>query len=121
MRKFLDDLWRDLAGLPPEEEPKKLPPLAALKASEWSTPFEKAMRNRLIMGSFRYGLLRDPKKKNWDRIGRIERECGLYKQDGNDERLVDIANMCLLEFEEGKHPNKHFIAADDKGHNRRVV
>jgi len=24
--------------------------------------------------------------------------------------LVDVANLCLMEFEEGKHSNKHFKA-----------
>lgn len=37
----------------------------------------------------------------FDRIKRIEQEMAMYKKDKNKERLVDAANMLLLEFEEG--------------------
>ncbi len=80
---------------------KKLPPLEILRKSEWSAPFEMLMRNRLIMGCFRYGRMHDRDKPNWDRVGRAFAELELYMKDRNKERLVDVANMMLLEFEEG--------------------
>ena len=89
----------------------------ALLKSEWSPRFEQLMRNRLIQGCFRYGAFAEKRKKfNYDTateaITRIER----YQKDGNVEHLVDAANMCLLEFEFGKHPKKHFKAVDDGKH-----
>lgn len=84
----------------------------ALAASEWSAEFEHLMRNRLIMGALRYGLLGDPRKPNWDRMGRLALECDAYLIDHNQERLVDMANMCLLEFVDGVG---HFEAKDDTG------
>jgi hypothetical protein len=74
------------------------------------------MRNRLIMGALRYGLIHAPGKPKYDRIGSITRRLEKYKQDGNLEHLVDAANLCLMEFEEGTHPLKHFGAQDDGEH-----
>lgn len=91
--------------------------LADLRETEWSPKFERLMRNRLIMGSFRYQRF-EVKRKSFDydcaheAVVRIER----YKQDGNTEHLVDAANMLLLEFEFGRHPRKHFASIDDGEH-----
>lgn len=93
----------------------------SLLKSEWSPKFEKAMRSRLVIGAFRYGLLNDPTKKGYDRLGRILHEVEAYIKDGNDERLVDIANHALLEFEEGKHPNKHFNPSGEDGFKTKEV
>jgi len=117
--RYLKALWKDLAGMK-ENAPQKIESLESLQRTEWSPRFEQAMRHRLIMGAFRYGKLNSPEKGTWDRLQRISQEIDRYLVDGNDERLVDMANMCLLEFEEGRHPKKHFKAADDKGHNREV-
>lgn len=111
---FLHNLWRDVCGLP--ELPVELEDYASLARSEWSPRFERLMRNRLIVGASRYGKLNSPDKPTWNRISRIELECKLYRHDGNDERLVDIANMALLEFEEGIHQKKHFASSDDALH-----
>jgi len=43
-----------------------------------------------------------------------------YLEDGNTEHLVDAANMCLLEFEFGNHPDKHFESVDDGVHTKKV-
>ncbi len=92
--------------------------LNELRESEWSPRFEQLMRNRLIMGSFRYQPFSEKRAKPWkydtaaEAIIRINR----YKADGNTEHLVDAANMCLLEFEFGKHPKKHFSSIDDGEH-----
>ena len=41
---------------------KTKPSLESLKKTEWSPEFEKLMRNRLIMGAIRYGLLHEKGK-----------------------------------------------------------
>lgn len=100
-------------------ESKQQPPLENLKQSEWSPRFERLMRNRLIIGAMRYGLLHAKGKPKYNRIASMLKRLNLYKETGNDELLVDVANLCLMEFEEGCHPNKHFSAIDEceeKGH-----
>lgn len=90
--------------------------LADLARSEWSPRFERLMRNRLIMGAMRYGLLHARGKRAYDRVASIRKRLALYEQTGNLEHLVDCANLCLMEFEETRHLNAHFESADDKHH-----
>lgn len=90
--------------------------LDELKETEWSIRFENLMRNRLIMGAFRYGKIHEEGKPKYDRIESIFKRLIKYSNTGNMEFLVDIANLCLLEFEEGYHINKHFSSIDDGEH-----
>lgn len=76
------------------------------------------MRDRLLMGAIRYGKLGAPGKPQYDCVGEIKRRAGKYEQTGNTEFLVDCANMALVEFVEGAHPQKHFKAIDDGEHAR---
>ena len=72
--------------------------LPAMQLSEWSSEFEQLMRNRLIMGGLRYGMFKDNGKKPYDRVGSISKRLKLFKETGNTELLVDIANFAMLEF-----------------------
>ena len=84
--------------------------------TEWSSKFESLMRNRLVIGAIRYGRLKSKGKPKYDRLESIIKRINKYKETGNDELLVDIANLCLLEFEEGTHQLKHFrtIESDER-------
>jgi len=114
---FLNNLWRWKCGLP-EIDPSKPQQLdfEDLRKTEWSPKFEELMRNRLLMGAFRYGKLHAPNKKKFKRVEDCIRRLNEYLETGNDEILVDVANLCLCEFEVGTHPNKHFNAVDDGEH-----
>ena len=107
---FMRNLWRWSAGMP-EQEPESFG-IDALRRSEWSPTFEQLMRNRLVLGAFRYGKLNAEFKSQWDRMPSIERRAAEYQRTGNLELLVDIANLCLLEYVEGRHPLRHFEAMD---------
>lgn len=87
-----------------------------LTLSEWSNKFETLMRNRLIMGAYRYGVLNNMNKPTYNRVESMINRLRKYEQTGNTEFLVDVANLCMLEFEEGVHPNKHFSSIDDGEH-----
>lgn len=82
----------------------------------WSEEFFRLMKNRLRMGAIRYGKLNAPDKPHYDHINSIRKRLALYEQTGNDELLVDCANLCLVEYVEGTHPKKHFHASDDSEH-----
>ncbi len=97
-----------------EEEPRPFPSVIELMKSEWSPEFERLMRNRLLFGAYRYRLLADPKRPDYDCVASMIRRLENYKETGNLENLVDVANLCLIEFETGSHPKQHFEAAGDQ-------
>ena len=90
--------------------------LQALRGTEWSYLFERLMRNRLLQGAFRYGKINKEGKSDYDRLDAIRQKVTRYEETGNDELLVDISNLAMVEFEEGRHPKKHFHSMDDVDH-----
>lgn len=96
-------------------QPKKPPP-EKLRESEWSDTFERLMRNRLVMGAFRYELFKQKNDRVYDHISSILKRIHSYQKTGNTEYLVDCANLLMLEFIFGKHPTKHFKSIDDGQH-----
>jgi len=114
--QFLMDVWRRMCGLPEAPDAERMPPLEELRQTEWSPEFERLMRNRLLMGAFRYGCLGASAKHQYDRVASARRRLDQYEATGNLEHLVDVANLCLVEFEEGDHPRRHFRASDDGEH-----
>ena len=114
---FLNNLWRWKCGLSEFAfDKKKSVDFDALRVSEWSAEFETLMRNRLVMGALRYGKLHDKGKPQYDRVASMLKRLNAYKESGNKEFLVDVANLCLLEFEECSHPKAHFSSVDDGDH-----
>ena len=117
LREFLDDLWLDVMGYQTDRYSKPNPqfvvPFDCLVETEWNPEFERLMRNRLLMGAYRYGPLGNARKKKWDRVEYMRRKLDEYETVGNLETLVDIANLALVEFVEGDHPNKHFSSKGD--------
>ena len=92
------------------------PSLSELRKTEWSKPFETLMRNRLIMGAFRYGLKKTKGDQGYDMVGSLEQRVQAYKKTGNLELLADVANLALLEFEYPSHSKAHFAPEDDGEH-----
>ena len=74
------------------------------------------MRTRLLMGRYRYGRMDRTTDTNYDRIGSALKRLKRYRETGNQEFLVDAANLCLMEFVHGYHPDKHFASIDDGEH-----
>ena len=114
---YLKNLWLWKCGLP-EAEQKKIPSFADLVKSEWSYKFEQLMRNRLIMGAIRYGRLHEKDKPKYDRVESMITRLQKYSTDGNKEHLVDVANLCLCEFEES---NNTLRPIDDGEHVKVIL
>jgi len=96
--------------------PHHLPGPDSLRSTERSESFETFRMNRKIMGALRYGLFGALNKRSWDRLAAMENKIRLYRADGNDEHLIDIANYAELEYAEGNHSKKHFNSIDDSNH-----
>jgi hypothetical protein len=98
-------------------EPKRCPDLDVLIEYTWSMKFEQYMRNRLVIGHMRYGDIKDPKRQRYDQVGSAIKRLKLYLVDGNQEHLVDAANLAMLEFiNPCCHSSPSFRAQDDKNH-----
>lgn len=97
------------------------PSLNELRQGQWCKLFEQLMRNRLIMGALRYETMNDKKHKGnaYDITGSIQQRITLYQESGNAEHLVDIANLCMIEFDAPSNPKAHFQAADDGVHTEK--
>ena len=109
---FLRNLWRWKAGLPEVDPPRPFT-IEDLEKTEWSPEFERLMRNRLVMGAFRYGRLRPGAGSRYDRLKAIMWRLQLYHLLKNKEYLVDIANFALCEFVEARG---EFKSVDDGEH-----
>ena len=103
------------AGIHADHPGKKRESLESLRSSEWSPEFERLMRNRLLVGRFRYVRM-DENGDQYNRIGLLIKRLTEYQKSGNLELLVDVANLCLREFVNCQHPSKHFDAKDDGEH-----
>jgi hypothetical protein len=98
-------------GLPDWKVPHSFDELAK---TQWSKEFEQAMRVRLLMGAFRYSPFKHQGRGTHKNVESAIRRLKRYLKDGNQEDLVDAANMCLVEFMcPGSHPNPHWHAVDD--------
>jgi len=120
MDTYIANLWRWKCGLPENEETNSAT-FDDLKETEWSKEFEAYMRNRLIMGAIRYGKIGAKNKPKYDRVESMIQRLNNYNSTGNKEFLIDVANLCLLEFVECNHPNQHFNSIDDGEHVRKSL
>ncbi len=102
----------DAAAYPHQRRQPNITP--AQLEQQWLPEFEKLQRARLMMGALRYGLnfCHAPGKPQYDRLQSAMRRLEQYRKTGNDELLVDVANLMMLEFGEGSHPAKHFRSVD---------
>lgn len=78
----------------------------------WSPEFIELMSNRMVTGCMRYGhtsTQRDSANQ-YGVIASLERRLQDYKETGNKENLVSIANCAMVEFMLEQHPNAHFDA-----------
>ena len=90
--------------------------IESIRASNWCPEFEELRRNRMIMGYFRYGPLRDQPRGKYNNVASIRKRLDNYEIDGNLEHLVDAANICMVEFVTSGHPERHFRSVDDGDH-----
>lgn len=100
--------------------PRRRPSLNELRANQWSRDFERLMRNRLIMGAMRYETFEEKRFSNtYDMLRSMEQRLQLYRETGNMEHLVDVANLCMIEFECPSHPRPRWDSTDDGVHVER--
>lgn len=114
LKEFLDESWHRLAGV--AYRPKKALHIASLRKSEWSVEFETYMRNRMVMGAFRYGPIADQDFGMYDLPAEIHKRVCRYERTRNLECLVDAANLCLIAFLHGQRIGETMQSEDDGEH-----
>jgi len=122
LSEFFRSAWERMAGLLSREE-QRLPDLEELRKIQWNDEFERLMRNRLIMGAFRYGTFKEQKRAEYchDNPRSIREHLEAYVATGNAEHLVDIANLALVEFTNPSHSGFHWKPEDDGQHADKVA
>lgn len=93
---------------------------AGVPESEFSIPFVQGMDDRMGMSFFKYGLVSEayPHKVRALRLngetedGSLEQRLARYRETGNTEWLIDVANFAMIEFMHPRHPQAHFRSTD---------
>lgn len=78
--------------------------------------FIQMMANRIAVGDKRYGKPEARKKY----LTRIKKELGAYIDEGNTERLVNVANYCLLESNYPERKDTFFDATAESATRGKV-
>lgn len=86
--------------------------------TEYNEEFDKLRKNRMFVSYHKYGPVANNYGDNLvNSIENLEIRLKKYKESGNTELLVDIANFAMIEFMYPKHKNAHF---DSERHQTRL-
>ena len=112
---FMRNLWRWKCGVREVELTTHFHTMEQARAN-WFPGFVELMRNRMMLGIFRYGDFRDPQQVDYDLLGSARQHIDEFERTGNGEHLVDAANLLGITFAKRTHPRFHFYAVDDGRH-----
>lgn len=95
---------------------KDLSAFKDILSHEWSPKFEELRKMAMINSFYRYGPVRDnyEKYKCLDACANIEKRLEAYKETGNTEYLVDVANFAMCEFMYPSIPNAKYVPTGAK-------
>lgn len=77
-------------------------------------------KNRLLMGTMRYGVASKGTHDNYDYGAEAARRILRYFETKNTENLIDAVNFCSLEFHHPSIEGTHFTAIDDGEHSVKI-
>lgn len=97
----------------------KAPP--SVPSSEYSTEFLQGMVDRMGMSFFKYGLVSDAYPIHVDAIDSLMKRLRKYRETGNTEWLLDVANFAMIEAMCPAHDNAHYEAQDSTSSPGRSV
>ena len=81
--------------------------------TEFSPEFIRLMQNRMVVSYYKYGPIKTNLENRYtDTMASLEKRLQKYRETGNTEWLIDVANMCMMEFMYPQHPKAHFRATD---------
>lgn len=87
--------------------------LEQIKARDYSVEFDELRLNRMIVSHYKYGWVSETYGNHLaDAVKSLEKRLELYKQTGNTEFLLDVANFAMIEYMYSQHRYAHFRATD---------
>ena len=89
--------------------------------SEVEQKFLQGMADRMAVSFFKYGRFADAYPTKVDAIASLEKRLALFKETGNTEWLLDVANFAMIEFARPRHPAAHFRPTDAAESPGRVI
>lgn len=89
--------------------------------SEYSVQFLQGMVNRMAVSYHKYGKVSDAYPIHVDAIESLRKRLLKYKETGNTEWLMDVANFAMIEFMCPAHDDAHFEAQDSSSSPGRSV
>lgn len=75
-----------------------------------SEVFHEKMKARMKVSHYKYGSLEDNYPFHVDALASLELRLAKYREDGNVEWLVDVANFAMIEALYPSHIDAHFKA-----------
>lgn len=79
---------------------------------DFSDSFVSKMKNRVVVSHYKYGWMKDTYPELADAVACLEQRLAMYKETGNLENLVDLANFAMIEYMYPRHPAAHFQGTD---------
>lgn len=83
-----------------------------LPNTEFSESFTQGMRDRVEVSFHKYGPVADAVAHGAKFVEALEKRLSLYKETGNTEWLMDVANYAMFESMYPSHRNAHFRPTD---------
>ncbi len=80
--------------------------------SEYSQKFMDGMVRSMSVSYHKYGPLADAYPHKVDAIKSLEKRLKMYKETGNADYLIDVANFAMIESMHPGHPNFHYKPTD---------
>ena len=80
----------------------------AILRRDYSDEFDSLRKNSIIQSHYKYGWMSESYPELADAFGSLEKRVALYKETGNADWLVDIANFAMIEYMHPAHKDFHF-------------
>lgn len=93
----------------------------ACPPSEISSLFMQGMLDRMAVSFYKYGKVNDAYPIHVDAMDSLTARIRKYRETGNTEWLIDIANFAMIEFMYPAHDNAHYEATDSDQSPGRAV
>lgn len=90
-------------------------------STEVSALFLRGMVNRMAVSYHKYGAVADAFPIHVDAIDSLTQRLRKYRETGNTEWLMDVANFAMIEFMHPAHDDAHYAPTDSDASPGRAV